>query len=168
MSAQKKIFEDTAVEAVFEDAASDAVEGAFENATADEKVAAKGNPAEQTVFGAAAMNAVKGNGEAGKEERGEGEDTMGANNAMMTMTTLMLLPSSPPPKCINQSMMTNQEDAAGNGGVGEGEKEIGKQGRSTMPMMMVTINRGVRMQQAIEQQYERQGKKEKTAGGKGA
>ena len=36
------------------------------------------------VFGAAAVNAVKGDGEAGKGERGEGEDTMGAKNAMMT------------------------------------------------------------------------------------
>ena len=65
------------------------------------------------VFGAAAVNAVKGDGEAGKGERGEGEDSVGAKNAMMMTTILLLLPSSPPPKCNNQSTMTNWEDAAG-------------------------------------------------------
>ncbi len=74
--------------------------------------------------------------------------------------------------------MTNWEDTAGNGGVGEGEREDGGGGRSTtklvgiknnnQPIMVVTINRGVRTQQAIEQQYGRQGKREMTAGGEGA
>ena len=74
--------------------------------------------------------------------------------------------------------MTNREDAAGDGGVGEEEREDGRGGRSAtklvgiknnnQPMMVVTINGGKRTRQAIEQQYGRQGKREKTAGGEGA
>ncbi len=52
--------DEAAKQAIFEDAALDAVEGTFKDATADAKVAAKGNAAEQTVFGATAVNAVKG------------------------------------------------------------------------------------------------------------
>ncbi len=39
---------------------------------------------------------------------------------------------------------------------------------NNQPMMVMTINGGVRTRLAIEQQYGRQGKREKTAGGKGA
>ncbi len=65
-----------------------------------------------------------------------------------------------------------------NGGVGEGERKDNGGGRSetklvgiknnNQPMMVVTINGGMRRLWAIEQQYERQDKREKTTEGEGA
>jgi hypothetical protein len=80
--------------------------------------------------------------------------------------------------------MTNQEDAAGDGGVGEGGRGEGGNsggGRSTtkpvslkepvgikknnQPIVVVTISRGVRMQQAIERQVREARQEREDCGG---